>query len=250
METMAVKQIRDHIPLSREYDFANLDLIREEWKKEAAKIKSFRVAIPGNIMSETHFHRYLEGFGAVAMIKQGDSSMFCIDDNNRAIIRNLYLYTIYDDKCEWNLDKGILLTGSIGTGKSVLMHAYTMILQKFAESEYGQKLGVKTFKFEPAQDIFNEIVANSGKLPLRLINSGLAIDELGREPKKSNSYGNEMNPLIDLLLNRYSNGRLTFGTSNFNLIDLSDPSNYGPVVGDRFKSMFNFIVMTGYSRRK
>jgi hypothetical protein len=125
-----------------------------------------------------------------------------------------------------------------------------MILQKFAESEYGQRHGIKTFKFVTAQDIFNEIVFDHGKIPIRLINSGLAIDELGREAKKSISFGNEINPLIDLLLNRYSKGLLTFGTSNFQLSSLAAESGYGPVVGDRLKSMFNFVEMIGRSRRK
>lgn len=250
METILTVKPDHQIGQTEEIDFANLDQIREIWKKEEAKKRSYRVIISKEIMSENQFFRYIEAFGSIAMIQQNDRSKFIIDENNIDIIRNLYLYTTYNKQCSWNLDKGILFVGPPGTGKSVLLNAYCMILQKFAESPFGQRIGAKVFKFEAAQDVFNEIVTNQGKLPLRLINTGLCLDELGREPKRLSNYGNEFTPIIDLLLARYSRGLPTFGTSNFGWETLSSESVYGNIVGDRMVSMFSFVEMLGKSKRK
>lgn len=230
-------------------DFIDCDSLRQEWMISAARLRSYRVIIPASYYSKEMFFRHIEALGSIAMVQQGDRNKFEIDQSNLGIIENLYKYVIYDSDCAWNLDKGILLIGSYGTGKSILLKAYVNILQRFADSDLGQSMKTKVFKFDSAQNIFNEILEYSGgKLPLRLINSGLCIDELGRETKKAINYGTETTPVIDLLLERYSKGLPTFGTSNFSLQGLTD--EYGQVIGDRLRSMFNFVEMIGKSRRK
>lgn len=235
---------------SKDIDFIGLDNVREEWKKGASRLRSYRVIIPGTIMSESQFMRYIESLGALSMVEQGDRSKFIFDSENIPIVKELYKYVTYDQSCAWNLDKGILLMGKLGSGKSVLMKTFISILQRFANSDLGQSMQTKIFKFDTAQNIFNSILVENGKIPLKYINTGLCIDKLGREPKRTIVFGNETTPIVDLLLERYSKGLPTFGTSNFDLEYLSKPEFYGPVVGDRLRAMLNFVLMPGSSRRK
>jgi hypothetical protein len=45
-------------------------------------------------------------------------------------------------------------------------------------------------------------------------------------------------------------GTITHATSNFTLKTLSSDEFYGGMIGDRLKTMFNFITMQGESRRQ
>jgi DNA replication protein DnaC len=75
----------------------------------------------------------------------------------------------------------------------------------------------------------------------------LFIDDLGREPKEVNNYGTKELPIIDLISIRYDFGALTFATTNFDSEKLAE--FYGVAIVDRFKEMFNMLVLKGASKR-
>jgi len=77
----------------------------------------------------------------------------------------------------------------------------------------------------------------------------LIIDEFGRESKTVLDYGNVTRPLSELLSLRSDAGTLTHGTTNFIFNTLSSDEFYGGMIGDRLKTMFNFITLQGESRR-
>ena len=77
----------------------------------------------------------------------------------------------------------------------------------------------------------------------------LIIDEFGRESKMVQDYGNVTRPLSELLSLRSDAGSLTHGTTNFLWNTLSSDEFYGGMIGDRLKTMFNFITLPGESRR-
>ena len=77
----------------------------------------------------------------------------------------------------------------------------------------------------------------------------LIIDEFGRESKRIQDYGNIIRPISELLSLRSDAGTLTHGTTNFILNTLSSDEFYGGMIGDRLKTMFNFITVPGESRR-
>jgi DNA replication protein DnaC len=201
-------------------------------------------------MTYPEFCELMIAFGSISMVRQGDNQRFEIDSKNKKIIMQLYKYITYNPDFEGNLDKGILLTGPFGTGKSVLMSAFASILTDYADSEIGQRRGVKVCKYIKSTEIFNEIIRNGRELPTKLVNTALVIDELGREAIKANDFGNDRHPIIDLIQARYNKGIVTHGTSNFSCHDLTSIEKYGPMIGDRIKSMFNFLELLGDSRRK
>ena len=76
----------------------------------------------------------------------------------------------------------------------------------------------------------------------------MLIDDIGREPKEINTFGTKELPVTDLMSIRYDFGSLTFATTNFNDDILKE--FYGEALIDRFHEIFNYIIMTGKSRRK
>jgi DNA replication protein DnaC len=78
----------------------------------------------------------------------------------------------------------------------------------------------------------------------------LIIDEFGRESKTVMDYGNISRPISELLSLRSDVGTITHATSNFTFKTLSSDEFYGGMIGDRLKTMFNFITLHGESRRK
>lgn len=177
-------------------------------------------------------------------IKQPNKT-FIFDDYNIDIIKNMYLYMIGHDKCQWNLDKGLFLGGKIGSGKTTLMKAfcdtlgiatgyYIEVLQAPLLFEYFNKNGINSLKKRP-----------------------LMIDEVGREQLEIYLNGARVRPIEDLVALRYEYGALTFYTSNFKISTLSKGYDekgkkigYGEYIGDRLQETCNIVVLPGESRRR
>lgn len=154
---------------------------------------------------------------------------YIIDQTNENAIKKLYKRITSKE----NSSKGILLCGSFGCGKSILMTAFFYFCNQYAIKYKTTKFKIFDSKCQDFSDKINEIVI---------------IDEIGRENTTVKDYGNETTPFIDYLLTRYKRGQLTFGISNFNMQDLTD--KYGKYITDRFNEMFEIIIMRGENFRK
>lgn len=175
---------------------------------------------------------------------QKPNKIFQLDDNNIDIIRNLYLYTIGHDKCQWNLDKGIFMGGKIGAGKTTLMKAYTKTL--------GMATGYNIECFQAPSLYIHLNKYGMESLKKRPI----FIDELGREQLEIYLDGARVRPIEDLVAMRYEYGALTFFTSNFKLSTLGKGFDekgkkigYGEYCAERIADMCNIVVLPGGSRR-
>jgi DNA replication protein DnaC len=128
-----------------------------------------------------------------------------------------------------------MLSGSIGTGKTIMINAICKIIESGSNKIITRMHSKK----------MNEMIKNNepGFYDMR----PLFIDDLGREPKEANDYGNKSEPLIDLISVRYDLGSWTFATTNFKKETLSE--FYGAAIVDRFEEIFNTIVIEGSSRR-
>lgn len=115
---------------------------------------------------------------------------FEIDKYNKEVVRQLYYYLQGNqDKCEWNIHKGIYLMGKVGCGKSVLMYAYLaiqdMLTHKITTSIHAKQL--------------IDIITRNGIESLK--SCPLFIDEMGRENLEMRDYGNVVKPVVDLFSN-------------------------------------------------
>jgi len=84
----------------------------------------------------------------------------------------------------------------------------------------------------------------------------LFIDDMCREPEKVQHFGRSINPVREITMyrNRFSNQN--YATANFQVykngkLQIRNEliTRYGTMVFDRLKEMYNFLELTGKSRR-
>ena len=207
---------------------------------EKEKMRKRRLFLP---LAYSDFQSLFCTFGAICLLNRNQDKSFVIDDNNESVIKQLYYFATSNPSFAGDLNKGILLQGKYGCGKTVLLETFSMlhnhIVRKFS-------LNYPLLSFIKAVELQEQIRKQSMNMFVR---KPLIIDEFGRESKMVQDYGNITRPLSELLSLRSDAGTLTHGTTNFILNTLSSDEFYGGMIGDRLKAMFNFITLHGESRR-
>lgn len=177
---------------------------------------------------------------------------FVINDTNKEIIYTLLLYFLQDPsfdrygniKNEASLEKGILIHGDYGVGKTQLFSIIRSIGKELCEFNYTDfwfsQISAGSFV-----DQYMKATKSYGvDFDLDKYYRGkLYIDDLGHEKKAFNR--DEI--FADILFERNRNRSKTFVTTNLNPTDLSD--KYGERIGDRLLEMFNIIHWKGESFR-
>lgn len=167
--------------------------------------------------------------------QKGILKEYKIDDDNREIIRQLYLYFIGSDICKWNIHAGIILAGKIGCGKTLLMTSYIQLSNELINKQ------ITSFHSKDLADVIKE------KGIKEILQRPIFIDELGREEVEVKDFGTVMRPIIELISARYEIGARTYATTNFKLDPLTE--KYGDFIVSRLLEMCNYIIMPGDSRR-
>ncbi len=152
------------------------------------------------------------------------------------LIHKLLAYMIRDEQNSKrffiDLNKGILLSGPIGCGKTTLMNLIKSIVIK--RNLYEVKSS-RLISFEYIRDGHQVISKYSNT-------KAYCFDDLGLE-QNLKRYGNECNVMGEILLSRYdlfiSHKVMTHATTNLNAKELED--YYGNRVRSRMKEMFNLI---------
>lgn len=147
---------------------------------------------------------------------------------------------------------GLLLYGTVGTGKTTMLNAICRVINTFAKPEYGEvtidddrSVAVKVIR---AKDVIAAWQENKIRFSQMCRCELLAIDEFGVEAIDVNTYGNTNEPIIDLLSTRYDKQKCTIISSNLDIETIGD--RYGARLQDRFVEMFKTIAFTGKSYRK
>ena len=196
-------------------------------------------------MTKENFWAMLSATAQAIMAQRGVYHPFVVDEFNRAIIYQMWLYIVGSKECKWNIHKGIYIGGKVGCGKTLLMQSFCEILHFISG---------RTVEMIPATLLYQRIIEQGID---SLSKRPLFIDELGREQLEMNAFGNKMRPIADLMALRYNNGARTFFTSNFKIETLSKGRNdkgelvgYGKYIGERIQEMTNIIELPGESRRE
>lgn len=146
----------------------------------------------------------------------------------------------------YGLSKGIILLGGIGSGKTLLMHGLTEVCRFFEIVLHIVPTYTITEDFSKnGYQVFNTFYYKAKDL--KLTRDMIILDDMGAEAV-STHYGQVTNVIAELLLRRYDEAGITFGTSNLDQKTLR--KFYGDRVWSRMKSMFNFIELKGDDRRK
>lgn len=172
---------------------------------------------------------------------------FVVREQNKDVITELIKY-FTGNNGKYDLNKGIYLFGSFGTGKTVLMLTFRkMLSDNFPFSKYGfHSTSIEQIidHYKQENDFkFYGFREHDHPLTICINEFGKSIDE--------RIYGTRADEIIkSLLMIRYElfQGRkiVTHVTSNFEPGELE----YSPIIMDRIKEMFNFIKIDGQSFRK
>lgn len=152
--------------------------------------------------------------------------------------------------------KGVIIIGSIGVGKTMLMK----VIQKLFKETERRFVWVNGYEFKDLLDddyTVPEIKQMYGKS----LRSDLYIDDVGMNGADYKKFGNSVNIISDILIERYelflSEGFRTHLSSNLPTYLKDNPANlptlekiYGARVFDRIKEMCDLITIQGNSLRK
>lgn len=163
---------------------------------------------------------------------------FKLNPEDKRIIYKLMIYFIRDEEtCAQygiDLEKGILLNGPVGCGKTSLM----TLMRHFAYP--GHNFIMKTTR-EIASEFNQEgyqVIQKYGKTSNKIY----CFDDLGVE-NNMKYFGNECNTIAEIILQRYDlqimEGTITHATTNLIAAELEEL--YGNRVRSRLRSMFNLI---------
>jgi DNA replication protein DnaC len=177
-------------------------------------------------------------------------SKFKLVEEDRATIYLLLCWFLQDDiaapQLDLDLEKGILLTGPIGCGKTTLMH----LMKSFAQS---------TYTIKPCRDIAFEFIHDGFDVVHRYSRGGLynqtlrtyCFDDLGTETNMK-YYGNECNVMAEILLTRYdlfvSQNLITHLTTNLSASEIENI--YGNRIRSRMREQYNLIAFDNSSMDK
>ena len=171
-------------------------------------------------------------------------SQFKIIESDYPILHKLIAYFLKDEQAcsqlNIDLEKGILLTGPIGCGKTTLIN-----LMKFlTPSEH-------KFIVKPCRDISFEFIQDGYQIIHKYSKGKLyqseprtyCFDDLGTE-NNLKYFGNECNVIAEILLNRYdlfiAKKLKTHLTTNLSATEIE--TQYGNRVRSRLRSMLNLIA--------
>ena len=169
---------------------------------------------------------------------------FKIQESDYPIVYKLIAYFLKDEQAcsQFNIDleKGILLTGPIGCGKTTLMTLMKYLAP--ADNKFSVK-PCRDISFEFIQDGYQIIHKYSiGKL-YQSEPRTYCFDDLGTE-NNLKYFGNECNVMAEILLSRYdlfiSKKLITHITTNLSANEIE--THYGNRVRSRLRKMVNLIA--------
>ena len=169
---------------------------------------------------------------------------FKIIETDYPIVYKLIAYSLKDEPTCFqygiNLNKGILLTGPIGCGKTSLMN----LMKYLTATEH-------KFFVKPCRDISFEFIQDGYQIIHKYSNGKLyqseprtyCFDDLGTE-NNLKYFGNECNVMAEILLSRYdlfiSKKLFTHITTNLSATEIE--KHYGNRVRSRLREMVNLIA--------
>jgi energy-coupling factor transporter ATP-binding protein EcfA2 len=192
--------------------------------------------------------RFLERHG-----RQRYGPSFRIHESDHAVIYTLLVYfrRHADEAASLNidLDRGILLTGPVGCGKTRLLELMNLVAPPH-----------RRVTMKPCREVSFEFIEEGygviGRYSrMSYTDKGLprtyCFDDLGTE-QALKYYGNECNVLGEILLSRYDHffrsGMVTHITTNLAASDIE--AMYGNRVRSRMREVFNLVSFAGATRDK
>lgn len=177
---------------------------------------------------------------------------FRFREEDEPIILRLIAYFLKDEtmcnKIGISLQKGILLSGPVGCGKTTLINLMRFVAQ--SENKFILK-SCRDISFEFIQDGY-EIIHRYSKGKLYESNfRNYCFDDLGTE-NNLKYYGNECNVMAEIILSRYdlfvSRKLQTHITTNLSASEIE--KQYGNRVRSRLRELCNLVAFDNFTKDK
>lgn len=172
---------------------------------------------------------------------------FVIDQDNLEVFELLCQYFTGDAAFQVNgysLQKGILLYGDVGTGKTELLKMFGLNqVQSFGLVSC--RAITDSFTDDGGEEVEKYYTNRKNALPHAFGQqySGYCFDDLGTEATTVMHYGNKKNMMSEIILNRYDSKmdyKYTHITTNLTVPEIIE--RYGTRCTDRMRQMFNIIT--------
>ncbi len=170
---------------------------------------------------------------------------FTLHESDKPAITLLFCYFLQDQQIANSLgielQKGVLLTGPVGCGKTSLMKLMRFYLQNDNQRFITKSCREVSFEFN--KNGYDVIQRYAQSNPYKFNQQIYCFDDLGTESALK-YYGNECNVMAEVLLSRYdlyvSQGLITHLTTNLSASEIE--ATYGIRVRSRLREMFNLIA--------
>lgn len=197
-----------------------------------------------------HFKKCLTYLEQQGKIKYGQKFKIFPEDHDT--FYRLLIYSIKDPnealRLNISLNKGILLSGKIGCGKTSIMQ----LLKPFVYTKDDYKIKTcREVSFEFAKNGYEALQPYTQKSNQQYRLAGYCFDDLGAE-QQIKHFGNDCNVMAEILISRYEeyvlNGSITHLTTNLSASEIE--SLYGNRLRSRMREMFNLVAFNGSSNDK
>jgi hypothetical protein len=163
-----------------------------------------------------------------------------LNELNKYVIGQVSLWYANDERFKGDLLKGLMIRGSVGTGKTMIVKA--LIKTMFQ----GEKIHAAFIHSTELQELY--MTQNENEIQRFKILQYVIIDDVGVEMVEAKSWGNTREPFNDLFDYRYRENKTTIITTNLKPSDIEN--QYGTRIRDRFRESFNDLLLDGESLRK
>lgn len=219
---------------------------REQSEAEKAYWKSLRERKAKQYVTSEEAYQYMVERGKELAKRRG--TQFVIDRYNETLFVNLAYYFGRDEKFNGDLNKGILLQGNFGVGKSF---PFICAAGLFSPVAFEQDM------MKSSNQLINLFQQDGAEAMVKYQSGVFVLDEIC-ENHDANYFGNKVNVIQQLVELRYDlfvrTGTVTHGTTNFIGTDRVTSGeqieqHFGGRVRSRMREMFNCYLISGTDRR-
>lgn len=186
----------------------------------------------------------------VEEIAQRFEPYFEFKDEVKETYKKLIQYIHGDPMFPGVVEKGLMLIGPSGTGKTLAMKV--MQVYRTIDDTWYLKDGKPyrmNYDIYHVNDVVSSFIENGfDGIDLYCRRYVACFDDIGSEIERVKHYGNDLDVMSHILAERYARGLMTLGTSNFPVEILED--KYDDRTISRMYALFNFVVMKDIDYRR
>ena len=235
-----IEQYKQYLKESNQFMVDKEKLINNLSEPLRSYIKKDGYLLPRHLTYDELYDFYIDRLNALS------NNEFIIDDDNRYAIEKIVLYMNQNPKFKGSLDKGLMIRGPVGAGKTLLFKGmqsvYSFLGNNILSIIDTYDVAARYLKTGP--DIFYDEKYRCNII--LCLTDNLIFDDIGVEPVVK-YMGSEANVMAEIIYRRYKSRLITHFSSNLDSKILKEI--YGERIVSRLKEMCNNLILKGNDRR-